>query len=709
MPSTMPPFSAPYAPDDSDIAAQLLQTAHLSALQEARIDRTATRLIEAIRAQDDPLGGVEDMLREFALSTKEGLALMVLAEALLRVPDARTADQFIEDKLGEGDFIHHETRSSAFLVNASAWALGLSARVIQPGETPEGTLGRLVKRLGAPAVRAATRQAMRLMGNHFVLGETIAQALERAGPRAGHQPRYSFDMLGEGARTEADARRYFDAYASAILTIGQTAAQRPLPDRPGISVKLSALHPRFEAISRGRVMTELVPRLLDLATRAKAHDLNFTVDAEEADRLELSLDVIAATLADPSLAGWDGFGLAIQAYQKRASAVIDHVDGLARALDRKLMVRLVKGAYWDTEIKRAQERGLDGYPVFTRKAMTDLNYVACAQKLLALRPRIYPQFATHNALTVATVLELAGGDVGFEFQRLHGMGEALYAQLAGDRTGLAYRTYAPVGSHRDLLAYLVRRLLENGANSSFVAQASDARVPVAALLQRPADIIVRPDQARHPKIPLPRDLFAPERRNSTGIEFGERAALDRLLSEIAAETVDLAPVADATAEQANAAVAAARAGFASWSRVPAATRAAALEQAGHLLEQRSAHFIALLQREGSKTLDDALSEVREAADFCRYYAAQGRKLFGAGEAMPGPTGESNHLALRGRGAFVAISPWNFSLAIFLGQVTAALMAGNSVVAKPAEQTPRIAVDAVRLLHEAGIPQARCIS
>ncbi|MFB6415182.1 MULTISPECIES: bifunctional proline dehydrogenase/L-glutamate gamma-semialdehyde dehydrogenase PutA [Bradyrhizobium] len=704
MPNIPPPFTAPYAPDDAEIAALLLST-HLAPPQEARIDRTATRLIEAIRKRDDRLGGVEDMLREFALSTKEGLALMVLAEALLRVPDARTADQFIEDKLGEGDFIHHETKSTAFLVNASAWALGLSARVIQPGETPDGTIGRLVKRLGAPAVRTATRQAMRLMGNHFVLGETIEQALERGRPRSGQKPRYSFDMLGEGARTAADAKRYFDAYASAIETIGKAAGPHPLPGRPGISVKLSALHPRFEAISRERVMAELVPLLLDLAQRARAHDLNFTVDAEEADRLELSLDVIAATLADPSLAGWDGFGLAIQAYQKRAGAVIDYVDELARAHDRKLMVRLVKGAYWDTEIKRAQERGLDGYPVFTRKAMTDLNYVACATKLLALRPRIFPQFATHNALTVATVLELARTSGGFEFQRLHGMGEALYEQLAKDHPEVAYRTYAPVGSHRDLLAYLVRRLLENGANSSFVAQAADYRVPVPALLQRPADAIVRPQAAAHSRIPLPGDLFAPERRNSRGVEFGERAALGQLLADVKAEAANLEPIADTTPDQANAAVTAARAGFAAWSRTPAAMRAAALEQAAHLLENRGGHFIALLQAEGGKTLDDALSELREAADFCRYYAAEGRKLFGSDAAMPGPTGESNALAMRGRGVFVAISPWNFPLAIFLSQVTAALMAGNSVVAKPAEQTPRIAREAVALLHEAGIPRS----
>jgi RHH-type proline utilization regulon transcriptional repressor/proline dehydrogenase/delta 1-pyrroline-5-carboxylate dehydrogenase len=713
------------------MAGALLKAARLDRTQEQLIDRTATRLIEAVRKSDDRLGGVEDMLREFALTTKEGLALMVLAEALLRVPDARTADQFIEDKLGEGDFIHHETKSSAFLVNASAWALGVSARVIQPGETPQGTIGRLAKRLGAPAVRAATRQAMRLMGSHFVLGETIEAALARAQPRAGTGNRYSFDMLGEGARTAADAARYFNSYQSAIAAIGRTVDDRLLPDRPGISVKLSALHPRFEATSHGRVMAELVPKLIELARLAKDFDLNFTVDAEEADRLELSLDVIAAAFADPSLDGWDGFGLAIQAYQKRAGDVIDYIDALSHAHRRRMMVRLVKGAYWDTEIKRAQERGVDGYPVFTRKAMTDLNYIACARKLLALRPRIFPQFATHNALTVATVLELAGEDGGYEFQRLHGMGEALYERLSEDRPRLAYRTYAPVGSHRDLLAYLVRRLLENGANSSFVALAADDAIPVAILLRRPADIIGSADKAMHPNISLPRDLFWPQRPNSRGIEFGDRRALSKLLADVAAGTKPIAAtpliegvvasgtarqlvspidmtsgigsIVEATPAEANTAVVAAHAAFWRWSATPAPTRAAALEKAADLLESRAAHFIALLQSEGGKTLDDALSEVREATDFCRYYAAQGRKLFGQGEAMPGPTGESNALFLRGRGVFAAISPWNFPLAIFLGQVTAALMAGNAVIAKPAEQTPLIAFEAIKLLHEAGIP------
>ncbi|MGD9836503.1 MAG: bifunctional proline dehydrogenase/L-glutamate gamma-semialdehyde dehydrogenase PutA [Afipia sp.] len=701
-----PPFSAPYSPDDSEIAATLLALPSLSAEQNARIDSTATRLIEAVRGEDGGFGGVEDMLREFSLSTKEGLALMVMAEALLRVPDAATADRFIEDKLGQGDFAHHRTRSSALLVNASAWALGLSARVIQPGETPQGTLGLIAKRIGLPAVRTATRQAMRLMGYHFVLGETIESALARAADHDAphHHHRYSFDMLGEGARTVDDAARYFESYAAAIAAIGAAAGDRKPEDRPGISIKLSALHPRYEALSRTRVMSELVPRVLDLARRAKTHGMNFTVDAEEADRLELSLDVIGAVFADPSLAGWDGFGLAVQAYQKRAGAVIDHVHALAERLDRRITLRLVKGAYWDTEIKRTQERGLDGYPVFTRKAMTDLNYIACARKLLALRPRIFPQFATHNALSVATVAELAGDGGGFEFQRLHGMGDALYTRLHEDKPSFACRTYAPVGSHRDLLAYLVRRLLENGANSSFVALAADDSIPVAALLERPQQTIRTPDRAHNPRLPLPRDMYLP-RINSRGVEFGDRAALDDLRAAIHGQSAPQAQARTATAEQAAIAVALARTGFAFWSRTAADTRANALERAANLLERRMPRFIALLQSEGGKTIDDAVSEVREAVDFCRYYAGEGRRLFAQGQPLPGPTGESNTLRLRGRGAMVAVSPWNFPLAIFTGQVAACLMAGNTVIAKPAEQTPLIAADAVALLHEAGIPDS----
>jgi len=699
-----PAFAAPYAPDDSALAAELMIAVPHDAAREARIDRVATGLIAAIRAGDHALGSVEQMLREYALSTKEGLALMVLAEALLRVPDAATADTLIEDKLGQGDFAHHHVKSEALLVNASAWALGLSARVVQASDTPQSTLAALAKRIGSPTVRAATRQAMRLIGNHFVLGETIDAALARAQAHGSGGVRYSYDMLGEGARTREDAARHFDSYAQAIDAIGRTAGNAALPARPGISVKLSALHPRLEAVGRDRGLAELTPRLIELARQAKSHDLGFTVDAEEADRLELSLEVFAACLADPSLAGWDGYGLAVQAYQKRAAAVIDYIDTLAQRHDRRLMLRLVKGAYWDTEIKRAQERGLPDYPVFTRKPMTDLNYLHCAQKLLGLRPRIFPQFASHNALTVANIRELAGDSDGYEFQRLHGMGEALYARLLTERPELVYRIYAPVGGHRDLLAYLVRRLLENGANSSFVAQAGDDNVPVAELLRRPAEIIGNPEHARNPHIPLPCNLFQPQRANSRGVEFGDRAALQRLLGEIETARRPLPRFQHATPASAAEAITAARGCFAAWSRTPAEIRASALERAADLLEQRRAQYIALLQDEGGKTLDDCVSEVREAIDYCRYYAAEGRRLFGDGVALPGPTGESNTLRLRGRGVFVAISPWNFPLAIFLGQVSAALMAGNTVVAKPAEQTPAIAVSAVTLLHEAGVPQ-----
>ncbi len=527
-------FRAPYAPPDESIAAQLLAAAERAPQAEARIDARASGLIEAIRARTGGLGGIEDFLHAYSLTTREGLALMVLAEALLRVPDAATADRLIEDKLVAGDW--SPQHAGGLLVSASAWTLGITARIIAPGEHPEGIVDSLIKRLGMPAVRAATRQAMRLLGAHFVLGQSIEEALHRIG--SGASQRYSFDMLGEGARTAADAERYFASYADAIAAIGRSAGNARLPDRPGISVKLSALHPRYEAMSRERVLAELPARVLMLARQAKDHDLNFTVDAEEADRLELSLDVVARVLADPSLAGWDGFGLAVQAYQKRAPQVIAWLTDAAQALDRRLMLRLVKGAYWDTEVKRAQERGLADYPVFTRKGMTDLSYMACVRQLLAARPLIYPQFATHNALTVASIVEDAGGVAGFEFQRLHGMGEVLYEALGAEHPEAACRIYAPVGGHRDLLAYLVRRLLENGANSSFVSAAADPAVPIAALLARPHRTIGPATNARHPKIPLPRDLYAPRRRNSRGVEFGERAALEALLQEIGGARFD---------------------------------------------------------------------------------------------------------------------------------------------------------------------------
>jgi RHH-type proline utilization regulon transcriptional repressor/proline dehydrogenase/delta 1-pyrroline-5-carboxylate dehydrogenase len=725
----LPTFQAPFAQPDEELATPLLAAAGRERAAESRIDARAKRLIEAIRAKSAGLGGIEDFLHAYSLSTREGLALMVLAEALLRVPDAATADRLIEDKLAAGRWLDGGVKSTAILVSASAWTLGIAARIIHPGETPETILDTIVRRLGLPAMRAATRQAMRLLGSHFVIGQTIEEALARGQSHGGSL--YSFDMLGEGARTSADAEDYFEAYAGAIAAIGADASDVVAPPRrPGISVKLSALHPRYEAMSRERVLRELTPRLAELARLAKACDLGFTVDAEEADRLELSLEIIAAVLADRSLGGWDGFGIAVQAYQKRAPAVIGWIEELAAAGNRRLTVRLVKGAYWDTEIKRAQERGLADYPVFTRKAMTDLCYMACVKKLLAARNRLFPQFATHNALTVAGVIEDAGGIDGFEFQRLYGMGEALYDALVAEFPDAACRVYAPVGNNRDLLAYLVRRLLENGANSSFVSVAADPNVPIAEILRRPQTWIASPRDARNRKIPLPRDLYRPERRNSPGIEFGERAALEALLREVrdgataqakATPLIDgvalpgierplhspidggaIGTVIEADEALVRSAVAAAASGFAPWAATPVEERAAALERAADRLQLNRGRLLALLQNEAGKTLDDAVAELREAIDYCRYYAAQARATLGP-QAMPGPTGESNVLRYRGRGVFVCISPWNFPLAIFLGQVTAALVAGNTVIAKPAEQTPLIAALAIGLLHESGVP------
>jgi RHH-type proline utilization regulon transcriptional repressor/proline dehydrogenase/delta 1-pyrroline-5-carboxylate dehydrogenase len=722
-------FRAPFSEDDAILASRLLADAPYAKNAEARIDAEATRLIEAIRAHQGGIGGIEQILQEYALSTKEGLALMVLAEALLRVPDSGTADRLIEDKLGQGNFLEHQPKSGALLINASAWALGIGARIIQPGETPDGIIATLAKRIGLPAIRTAARQAMRVMGNHFVLGQTIGEALDRAGSGAARSYRYSFDMLGEGARTAADAERYFQSYADAIRHIGARAGNMPLPNRPGISVKLSALHPRYEATNRDAVLRELTPRVIALAEAAKRDDLNFTIDAEEADRLELSLDIFARLAAAPSLAGWDGLGLAVQAYQKRASQVIAWLEALADASQRRFMVRLVKGAYWDSEIKRAQERGLEDYPVFSRKAMTDLNYIVCAKALLAARPRIYPQFATHNALTMAMLREIAGNNEGYEFQRLHGMGDAAYGALIANDPAVACRVYAPVGGHRELLAYLVRRLLENGANSSFVHEAADASVPVTELLKRPAAEISHPDRARHRHLPRPADLFPDGRKNSRGYELGHAETLQSLLSardtspqaaqsiingeKRAGASFDLLSPVDgrmigrvtpAAPADARHAVEAARRGFHQWGRTDACARATTLRRAADLLEAKTGRLIGLLQREAGKTLDDCIAEIREAVDFLRYYAGEAERLMGAPIPLPGPTGEDNHLLYRPRGVIIAIAPWNFPLAIFLGQVAAALAAGNTVVAKPAEQTPLIGYLAIEILHEAGIPK-----
>lgn len=719
------PEIGPYAPDDAACIRPLLATAALSSQRESRIDLEARRLIEAIRSRGG-LGGVEEVLRQYSLDTREGLALMVLAEALLRVPDAATADALIEDKLGSAEF-GPAREGSGLLVSASTWALGLSVKIIQPGETPESVLAGLAKRIGLPTVRAATRQAMRVMGGHFVLGQTIGEALDRAGSRSGRIYRYSFDMLGEGARTAEDASRYAASYAAAIEAIGKAAGNQRLPDRPGISVKLSALHPRYEALSHARVMAELTPIVARLARAARAHDLNFTIDAEEQDWLELSLAVIEAVAVNPALAGWDGFGLAIQAYGKRALAVIEWAANLAERLDRRFMIRLVKGAYWDTEVKRAQERGLSGYPVWTRKPVTDLVYMAAAERMLALRPRLFPQFATHNALTVAAILEHAGGMEGYEFQRLHGMGDALYAQLLQDRPNVGVRTYAPVGGHADLLAYLVRRLLENGANSSFVSMAADPDIPIETLLTRPAQAIGVAESAANPRLPLPTNLY-PDRQNSPGVELGDGKSLKALLTDIAAarRPTSAAPIVDGLSSSGTArpvispatgrkvgevietpdavgpAMAAARAAFPGWDRTPVAIRAEALRRAADLYEQQQGRLLGLLADEAGKTLDDAVAELREAIDFLRYYANQAEALFQT-IALPGPTGETNRLTRHGRGVWICVSPWNFPLAIFTGQIAAALAAGNTVVAKPAPQTPLIAAEATRLLHAAGVP------
>ncbi|MGX9966310.1 L-glutamate gamma-semialdehyde dehydrogenase [Roseomonas sp. F4] len=687
-------FEAPYSPSEEAARAALLAAAPAPQPSAAPL---ALDLARAARDGGGPLA-VEEILRGWPLSTREGLALMALAEALLRVPDDATADALIAEKLAEGDWRHH---AEGFASAASGWALAMGSRLVGQGETPGGVLAPMVRRLGVPTVRNAARQAVRLMGGQFVLGETIQTALARAA-KAPPNTRHSYDMLGEGARTAADARKYLGAYHAACEAIGR-AAQGSLPARPGLSVKLSAIHPRYEAVSRDRVMAELLPDLIGLAQAARAHDLNLTLDAEEADRLELSLELFDRLLTEPSLSGWEGLGLAVQAYQKRAGAVVSWLADRSAATGRRLMVRLVKGAYWDAEIKRAQERGLDDFPVWTRKAATDLAWLTHAAALLdvAKQGRIFPQLATHNAASIAEALALAEakgvGTDRFEFQRLHGMGGALYAKLAEKRSDVALRLYAPVGVHEDLLAYLVRRLLENGANGGFVAAVADESVSFERLLRHPS-LALAEGPPRHPRVKRPAALFG-DRPNSRGVEFGERRALAALIAaRDAAPPLPEVPVQDPAA-----AVARAQAAFPAWSATPVAQRAAVLRRAADALEADSGRFIAAIQEEGFRTLDDALSELREAVDFCRYYADAAERL-GTPTALPGPVGESNVLSLSGRGVFLCISPWNFPLAIFLGQVAAALVAGNAVVAKPAPQTPRIAGLAARALRAAGLPE-----
>ncbi len=695
--------AATYA-DQTEVLESLVRMADLSTDDRAQIVKNATKLVRDIRASGQP-GLMEVFLAEYGLSTDEGIALMCLAEALLRVPDAETIDALIEDKIAPSDWQRHLGRSTSSLVNASTWALMLTGRVLE--HSPPGPIGHLrsaIKRLGEPFIRTAVGRAMKEMGRQFVLGESIEDAMSRAKDWESDGYTYSYDMLGEAALTDADARRYHLSYSRAISAIAKACQSDDIRENPGISVKLSALHPRYERAQETAVMRDLVPSLRSLALIAKSAGMGLNVDAEEADRLSLSLDVIDAVLAEPALAGWDGFGIVVQAYGPRAGIVIDTVYDMAKRHDRRIMVRLVKGAYWDTEIKNAQVAGAEGFPVFSQKAATDVSYVANARKLLGMTDRIYPQFATHNAHTVAAILLMANGQP-FEFQRLHGMGEVLHdIVLKAKQTKC--RIYAPVGAHRDLLAYLVRRLLENGANSSFVNQIVDEDVPPEVVAADPFDALNDPA----PHIPHGPDLFQPERANSKGFDLWHTPTLDLietarhpfaktkwsaaplLASQQAsgrneiqllnpADHTDLVgTVIHASQDDVEPAFDLARI----WQAAPE-TRASVLIRASELYEEHFGEIFALLSREAGKTQLDAVAEVREAVDFLRYYASQ------ITDTAPA-------------GTFVCISPWNFPLAIFTGQIAGALAAGNAVLAKPAEQTPLIAYKATQLLHQAGVPK-----
>ncbi len=722
--------------DETDAVAALMADVPLTPAARAEVQIEAEALVRAARAQGRRQGLVESLLQEFSLSTREGLALMCLAEALLRTPDAPARDRLIAEKIGSADWAAHAGRSDSVFVNASTWGLMLAGALVEPAEGGRGDLAgvlrRLAGRLGEPVIRAAAERAIAVMGAQFVLGRTIGHALKRA---AGEAIVCSFDMLGEGARTAADAARYEDAYAGAIAAVGAEAAAAGPEAGHGVSVKLSALSPRYEAVQEARVWEELYPRLKRLAMQAAHADLNLTLDAEEADRLVLSLKLLDRLAREPALGAWRGLGLAVQAYQKRAPAVIEALDALARDSGRRLMVRLVKGAYWDTEIKHAQVQGRPDYPVYTTKAATDLNYLTCARALLAAAPRLYGQFATHNAHTLAAVARLAGrAGVAVEFQRLHGMGEALYAAAqreAGE--ALRLRVYAPVGGHEDLLPYLVRRLLENGANTSFVHLLLDAETPPAAVAPDPIAAVAAAGGKPHPKIPRPGALYGPARRNSMGLDLSVGAEREALAQAVAAldgaprragpivsgralETGPAIPILspadrtrqvgqafEASPEAIEEAFAAARSAQRAWDGRGGGGRAPVLRAMADALEAERGALIALLAREAGKTLPDAVAEVREAADFCRYYAHLAETTHAAPLALRGPVGEANSMSLHGRGVFAAISPWNFPLAIFTGQIAAALAAGNCVLAKPAEQTPLIAAEAVRAFHAAGLP------
>jgi RHH-type proline utilization regulon transcriptional repressor/proline dehydrogenase/delta 1-pyrroline-5-carboxylate dehydrogenase len=719
----------------------LLHALELTGGARHRAVTLAMSLVAGARSRRDQRPFLDAFLQEFGLSNQEGIALMCIAEALLRIPDDATADRLIAEKLATGDWSAHAGRSESLFVNASTWGLMLTGGILDldPAIKSDagGWLRTMTRKAGEPLVRLAVRRAMKIIGGEFVVGRSIEEALARSG-RESDLGLCSFDMLGEGARTHEDAERYLKSYQHAIQVIGSKAGGAPAsgagaPRRAphlvsSISIKLSALEPRYNLLQRGRVMQRLVPPLKGLAVQAAGLGIQLTIDAEEADRLDLSLDLIQAVAQDASTRDWPGLGLAIQAYGKRTLGVIDWVAALARQCARRMSVRLVKGAYWDSEIKRAQERGLPGYPVYTRKVTTDVSYLACAGRLFKHSDVIYPQFATHNAHSIASVLQLAPPGANYEFQRLHGMGQLLYAEAARQVADFPrVRVYAPVGEHKDLLAYLVRRLLENGANTSFVNRFMDEQVPVAEIVRDPISELERLPSYAHARLPLPPALY-PDRRNSAGVDMGNPPEVQALREELAARApvksntagaqesgahavtspadrrVRVGSARDATPAQIAAAFDSAAAAQVAWDREGGEVRAGCLEKASNLLEARRADLHALLVSEAGKTIADAISEVREAVDFCRYYALQARQHFTAPRVMEGPTGESNELSLHGRGVFACISPWNFPLAIFTGQVVAALAAGNSVVAKPAEPTPLIAQACVDILHESGVPK-----
>jgi RHH-type proline utilization regulon transcriptional repressor/proline dehydrogenase/delta 1-pyrroline-5-carboxylate dehydrogenase len=698
-------LNAHYLTPEEHALRRLCDLARLPQGPRAAVQERALQLVRGVRAARARGTGLDALLREYHLASPEGVVLMCLAEALLRIPDAHTADRLIADKLAEGDWERHLGDSESLLVNASTWGLMLTGRLVELDRGEIGSLrgwfGRLATRLGEPVARGALRQAMRVLGHQFVMGRSIGEALQRTTGASERRYAYSFDMLGEAAITASDAQRYFEKYRDAISEIARHARREPDSVRPGISVKLSALHPRYEFLQGERVLRELAPRLLELVRQARAGGIALTVDAEEADRLELSLWLIDAVLASELTVGYEGFGMAVQAYQKRAYGVLQWLIHRTQQLRRRIAVRLVKGAYWDSEIKRAQERGLAGFPVFTRKINTDVSYLACARLLADHTEVIYPQFATHNAHTVAYVSQVMAGTSPerFEFQRLHGMGEELYAQLIDDFT---CRVYAPVGPHEELLPYLVRRLLENGANTSFVNRLVDERLPPEQIVSDPVSEADQTHPAAEPRIALPAQLFGSQRRNSRGVNFADGVEIAALLSECEQALSAITPTVEASAQDIERALTGASAAQPAWSQRPSEARAGLLEHAADLFETHRAQLIARCVQEAGRTVPDSAAEVREAIDFLRYYASQAR-ILGAPALLVGPTGERNTLRVRGRGVFACISPWNFPVSIFTGQVSAALVSGNAVIAKPAEQTPSTAALAVELLHRAGIP------